>query len=41
MDILVAESDAKVLRGKTAVYIDLGKDVKNTHFRPYDVPSKE
>lgn len=40
MDILVAESDAKTLRGKTAVYMDIGKDVKNTHFRPYDVPAK-
>ena len=41
MDILVGESDAKMLRGKTAVYMDLDKDVKNTHFRPYDIPAKE
>lgn len=40
MDILVAESDAKALRGKTAVYMNIGQDVKNTHFRPYDVPAK-
>lgn len=40
MDILVAESEAKALRGKTAVYMDIAKDVKNTHFRPYDVPAK-
>lgn len=40
MDILVAESEAKSLRGKTAVYMDIGNDVKNTHFRPYDVPAK-
>lgn len=40
MDILVAESETKALRGKTAVYMDIAKDVKNTHFRPYDVPAK-
>ncbi len=40
MDILVAETQAKSLRGKTAVYMDIAKDVKNTHFRPYDVPAK-
>lgn len=40
MDILVAESEAKAIRGKTAVYMDIARDVKNTHFRPYDVPAK-
>ena len=40
MDSLVAETEAKAMRGKTAVYMDLGRDVKNTHFRPYDVPAK-
>lgn len=40
MDILVAENDVRALRGKTAVYMDIGRDVKNTHFRPYDVPAK-
>lgn len=40
MDILVAETEAKALRGKTAVYMDIGNDVKNTHFRPYDVPAR-
>ena len=40
MDILVAESEAKAIHGKTAVYMDIARDVKNTHFRPYDVPAK-
>lgn len=40
MDILVAESETKALRGKTAVYMDIRRDVKNIHFRPYDVPAK-
>lgn len=40
MEILVAESSSKSLRGKTAVYIDINNDVKNTHFRPYDIPAK-
>ena len=40
MDILVAESNTKGMRGKTAVYMDIGRDVRNTHFRPYDVPAK-
>lgn len=40
MDILVAESDSRALHGKTAVYMDIGRDVKNTHFRPYDIPAK-
>lgn len=39
MDVLVAESDTKALKGKTAVYMDIARDVKNTHFRPYDVPA--
>lgn len=40
MDILVAESTTNRLGGKTAVYMDIGCDVKNTHFRPYDIPAK-
>ena len=40
MDVLVAESEVKALRGKTAVYMDIAKDVKNTHFRPYEVPAQ-
>lgn len=40
MDILVAETETKGLKGKTAVYMDVGTDVKNTHFRPYDIPAK-
>ena len=41
MNELVAESFSKSIKGKTAVYMDIGKDVTNTHFRPYDVPAKE
>lgn len=37
---LVAESEAKALRGKTTVYMDARRDAKNTHFRPYEVPAK-
>lgn len=40
MDTLVAESEAKAIRGKTAIYMDISRDIKNTHFRPYDVPAK-
>jgi len=40
MDDLVGESDSNALRGKTAVYMDVSRDVKNTHFRPYDIPAK-
>lgn len=40
MDSLVVESDSKSKYGKTAVYIDIASDVKNTHFRPYDIPAK-
>lgn len=40
MDELVAETEPKSLRGKTAVYMDISKDVKNSHFRPYEVPAK-
>ena len=40
MDILVAESSGKSLRGKSAVYMDISNDVKNTHFRPYDIPAR-
>lgn len=40
MDILVAESSAKSMRGKSAVYMDISNDVKNTHFRPYDIPAR-
>lgn len=40
MDLLVAETASKSMRGKTAVYMDIAKDVKNTHFRPYDVPAQ-
>ncbi len=40
METLVSEDDSKSLRGKTSVYMDIGRDIKNTHFRPYEVPSK-
>ena len=40
MDALVAETNGSTVRGKTAVYMDISTDVKNTHFRPYDVPAK-
>lgn len=40
MNFLVAEDDVKSLTGKTAVYMDINNDVKNTHFRPYDTPAK-
>ena len=40
MDELVAETEPKSLRGKTAVYMDIAQDVKNTHFRPYEIPAK-
>ena len=39
MSTLVEERDNKAIRGKTAVYMDVIEDNKNTHFRPYDVPS--
>lgn len=40
MDILVSETDAKTLHESTAVYMDINNDIRNTHFRPYDVPAK-
>lgn len=40
MDELVAETEPKSLRGKTAVYMDIAQDVENTHFRPYEIPAK-
>lgn len=40
MDILVSESDVKAIRGKTAVYMGVSTDIRNTHFRPYEVPTK-
>lgn len=40
MDTLVAESEPRTLHSHTAVYMDIDRDVKNTHFRPYDIPAK-
>ena len=40
MDILVAETETEDNNGHTAVYLDNLKDIKNTHFRPYDVPAE-
>ncbi len=41
MDNLVSEAPSKNLKGKSAVYMDINNDVRNTHFRPYDIPAKE
>lgn len=38
MDQLVMEEDEA--EGKTAVYMDIRQDVRNTHFRPYDLPAR-
>lgn len=40
MDLLVAESSSKLLGSQTAVYMDVSTDIKNTHFRPYEIPTK-
>jgi conserved hypothetical ATP-binding protein len=40
MEILVAENDSESISGKTAIYMDFAKDVKNSRFRPYDIPAK-
>lgn len=39
MHTLVDENDARAISGRTAVYRDFINDVKNIHFRPYDIPS--
>jgi hypothetical protein len=34
------ETNGKELRPTTAVYMNVDEDVKNTHFRPYEIPAK-
>lgn len=41
MNALVAEEAADKLTRKSTVYMDVVCDIRNTHFRPYDVPQKE
>ena len=40
MEQVVMETDAQSLRPTTAVYMNVDDDVKNTHFRPYEIPAK-
>lgn len=40
LEKLVMESNGNVLRPTTAVYMNVDDDVKNTHFRPYEIPAK-
>lgn len=40
MEQLVMEQNGNALRSTTAVYMNVDDDVKNTHFRPYEIPAK-
>lgn len=40
MQQLVMERNPSSLRETTAVYMDVANDIKNTHFRPYEIPTK-
>ena len=40
MEQLVMEQNGNTLRTSTAVYMNVDEDVKNTHFRPYEIPAK-
>ena len=40
MSSFVMEENPKTLHGKTAVYMDVLRDNANTHFRPFDIPSR-
>ncbi len=40
MEHLVMEDNDNTLRPTTAIYMNIDDDVKNTHFRPYEIPSK-
>lgn len=40
MEQLVMEQNGAALRPTTAVYKNVDDDVKNTHFRPYEIPAK-
>ena len=41
MERLVMEQNSNALRPTTAVYMNVDDDVKNTHFRPYEIPAKD
>lgn len=40
LETLVEERTDKILRASTAVYMNIETDLKNTRFRPYEVPAK-
>lgn len=40
MEQLVMEQNGSNLRPTTAVYMNIDEDVKNTHFRPYEIPAR-
>lgn len=40
LEKLVMESNGSMLRQTTAVYMNVDDDIKNTHFRPYEIPAK-
>lgn len=40
MESFVMETDMASLRETTAVYMNVENDVKNTHFRPYEIPTQ-
>lgn len=39
-ELLVREMGGQLLRPTTAVYMNVEDDVKNTHFRPYEIPAR-
>ena len=41
MEQLVMEQNSNALRPTTAVYMNVDEDIKNTHFRPYEIPAKD
>lgn len=40
LEQLVMEQNANALRPSTSVYMNIDDDVKNTHFRTYEIPAK-
>ena len=40
MEQLVMENNGDSLKPTTAVYMNVDDDIKNTHFRPYEIPAK-
>lgn len=40
MEKLVQETAPKAIQGKSAAYIDVKTETTNTHFRPYELPTK-